>query len=643
MKLSLLFCLSIVVILLSTIVNVDTVSAAILCSNTVGEWAYAFYVDETIVLSYDRLPSTRSNVIAFNNIGTNDFPELPACNYEGQVYLALSVLEQQSSTANSCPAADWYPWNNIEFITSAGNKINGIPSTTSVRQEIPDYIIEWDGSEVDCLCPENYSTGSQNPRGYWNIGGDIPSTCCGDDYGEYRTIEIGESDAPVFFDDRTDGCCDKDTDCVENSECYPEGYVYPYIANGLNTYAICNNTVWYGGDNGIAHCEGNDCVWFEDNSWDSVVEPGYCCGDDDHTPESFDTAMDGDVIAMRDGTLDLARTTVYGCCDEATDCVYRFECYNKGDIITPNPRYRCGDNTNLIEAVDFDYMIESNPFYRNTLPESRVFVTQDSPGTGFDTNNYDSVIVCNADETVAATLNLPQIWTNVTDCEQGDLYIRLLNPLTDAPILGEDVKISLELPSRGIGGIPEFEDAHNYRTEPNPGIESVTHSNPTKSGDYYALKNVLGSYFTVLVTTTGGYVGVETPVRVDYNGDTYLDVYMYKGTGCVGCVDYAVGGGLCSADCANQGLTSDLSCEFPNAPDTAVMDACDKYLPGTRVSVGGNIYACCGATDPNKWFVGYAIPRTEAEIECDGGNLVTKEYILSWDNKPITARVSVCE
>ncbi len=80
--------------------------------------------------------------------------------------------------------------------------------------------------------------------GHWNLGGEVaPTTCCGDDSGEYKRTRACTSGCTS--DSADDACCDASSDCVWNGVCYSSG---SYVCNG-NQVIYCNAGSWEARDN----------------------------------------------------------------------------------------------------------------------------------------------------------------------------------------------------------------------------------------------------------------------------------------------------------------------------------------------------------------------------------------------------------
>ncbi|MFH1240176.1 MAG: C1 family peptidase [Candidatus Diapherotrites archaeon] len=99
--------------------------------------------------------------------------------------------------------------------------------------------IEYFAADSDDTCPlddecvlKNYDADTHEntcdtcltANEHWNIGGEISeTTCCGDDFGEYRKQRFCMPDA-CTADDTDYACCDVVTDCVYDNQCYATGY-----------------------------------------------------------------------------------------------------------------------------------------------------------------------------------------------------------------------------------------------------------------------------------------------------------------------------------------------------------------------------------------------------------------------------------
>ena len=94
--------------------------------------------------------------------------------------------------------------------------------------------------------------------GYWNIGGEIaPTTCCGDDLGEFKRARDCASGA-CTTDLTDDACCKESTKCVFGSTCYYD------IAEAL-TGVVTENTLFCTALSSLAACTTGDasikCQW----------------------------------------------------------------------------------------------------------------------------------------------------------------------------------------------------------------------------------------------------------------------------------------------------------------------------------------------------------------------------------------------
>lgn len=381
-----------------------------------------------------------------------------------------------------------------------------------------------------------------------------------------------------------------------------------------------------------------------------LLQTSGCCGDEEN---EFAIRMPAFNYLEPDLNLFYA-DNVYACCDESTDCSYKGRCVNFGESIEENPRYACGPSNMIVESLDFEYIIQGdNVIKRANVDTSERFKTQDGPREfDFNEDAKQNLIACNNDITVLTSLqepvgdyfdsgkvvpqndvNVPQIWLPVSQCEGGTLKVRIIDSLGKYTIEA-DMTLIMELYDYGMSGVTtpvDFENNKRYRT-----LE-YSESNLDAEG-YYTISNVLGTYFTIVVMSSTGYTGVKTSVRIDYDGVTSIEIEAMKGDACIGCIDYGKGG-ICSSECRGRAIKG-FDCKFPN---DFVLSSCDSQFPGNLVSTeDGNVYRCCPGVN-NNWLVGKHIERVTSDISCEGPDLLTKRYVVMWNNQPTDVVVSTCK
>ncbi len=76
---------------------------------------------------------------------------------------------------------------------------------------------------------------------HWNIGGEVSSSCCGDDASEYKNTRVCVVN--VCSTDNGDGaCCLSNNSCVYNNTCYADGFRGDVDLD--TNQEFCNNGIW---------------------------------------------------------------------------------------------------------------------------------------------------------------------------------------------------------------------------------------------------------------------------------------------------------------------------------------------------------------------------------------------------------------
>jgi hypothetical protein len=196
---------------------------------------------------------------------------------------------------NECCSGDIY-YDDVSCHSTSGCQV-----TTNNR----------DDSEYYC---ESSSSGCG--VAYWSVGGEVdPTSCCGDDSGEFYLIVNSGSDASNYFTETSDGCCSSSTDCISQGVCYNSGTVN---SANIPNKAYCINNVWYGGDYSSTACNAilGSGYW----SQGGEVNPTTCCGDD--LNEYKDFGIEGINIDWNDNSA--------ACCTTQFDCVRNGVCTDSG-------------------------------------------------------------------------------------------------------------------------------------------------------------------------------------------------------------------------------------------------------------------------------------------------------------------------
>ena len=166
----------------------------------------------------------------------------------------------------------------------------------------------------------------------FDLGGEIPLGCCGDDPNEYNnslTSDSATGNIDWPDDLLTDACCDDPGDCVNiASGCIPDGGVSSgFNPGGNDNIAACTP----GGSNKWEDCDQNnqrcgDCgLNIIDEGETAGNLPGEyldggtdCCGDDSN---EFEIAEAGEVIGA-----------TQTCCNVWSDCVENDVCYDNQTV-----------------------------------------------------------------------------------------------------------------------------------------------------------------------------------------------------------------------------------------------------------------------------------------------------------------------
>jgi hypothetical protein len=199
----------------------------------------------------------------------------------------------------------------------------------------------------DALCD---NCGSSGQVGKYAIGGSgdstgdvtgAPSTCCGDDTGEYNRSRVSSTDAPAAFSSSTsdDACCSVATKCVLSGVCTSTGGTSGTIPNK----AYCNAGTWIGGDQATsAACDAIVGSARHLIGGEASVSPDLCCGDDSSEYRITETAGT-DAPSPYDASIG---TT---CCDTSSDCTEAGTdtCTATGSAVgtIPNKAYCGASNT----------------------------------------------------------------------------------------------------------------------------------------------------------------------------------------------------------------------------------------------------------------------------------------------------------
>ncbi|MDI3543722.1 MAG: hypothetical protein PWQ28_3 [Candidatus Woesearchaeota archaeon] len=175
-------------------------------------------------------------------IGTSSDPAF--CQYEGNYYFQWRF---QSSTGT------WY------YTDSSGNYV---ARTSSSPSGVFMYNINYDSDSNDCECKVG--------TGHYNLGGEI-SGCCGDDANEFVSSGVGDNTLdPYFISSDSKACCNSNTDCVYNNNCYTSNTQGPDVDQDGDydwcgypgTWRDCNTSAQCGGGTVFGEyevCINNDC------------------------------------------------------------------------------------------------------------------------------------------------------------------------------------------------------------------------------------------------------------------------------------------------------------------------------------------------------------------------------------------------
>jgi hypothetical protein len=136
---------------------------------------------------------------------------------------------------NVCSNQGWFCSGSSSYCDL---KCNGVGSSCCEGDKFISYIdctssgCKYIQKDRDLSYSYCVSTSSGCSQAYWAVGGEVsPSTCCGDDSGEYYILNSN-----VNSYNKDDACCNSNTDCVLNGKCYSSGEVY--------NNQICLNREW---------------------------------------------------------------------------------------------------------------------------------------------------------------------------------------------------------------------------------------------------------------------------------------------------------------------------------------------------------------------------------------------------------------
>jgi hypothetical protein len=205
----------------------------------------------------------------------------------------------------------------------------------------------------------------------YNLGGEIDATtCCGDDAGEYYTIEKGATDAPADYKNGITACCGSGK-CSYNYECIASGQTSsPAIPNR----AYCSSGTWEGGDDSQTAC--NAIVGA--GRW-SIGGIANCCGDDS-----------GEYVRSRacDGYACTTSAADDACCDQTTDCVYSSVCYNSGDALPGVSGATCVSGTWRDTTAPVTSIAPNGGDYTGYNTTQFTLTCADTGGSGCDKTYY---------------------------------------------------------------------------------------------------------------------------------------------------------------------------------------------------------------------------------------------------------------
>jgi hypothetical protein len=168
----------------------------------------------------------------------------------------------------------------------------------------------WEGGDTS-----NARCDSIVGSGFWSLAGEVAAaSCCGDDSGENRINETGDTDAPSIYKDAITTCCDVSSDCTYDDTCYANA-----STTGLATpnNAFCLENVWQGGDDSSTACTGivGAGYW----SLGGATAQTNCCGDDNNENRITETGGTDAPSGYGDA--------ITSCCNATTDCTYDDTCY----------------------------------------------------------------------------------------------------------------------------------------------------------------------------------------------------------------------------------------------------------------------------------------------------------------------------
>ncbi len=223
---------------------------------------------------------------------------------------------------------------------------------------------EWrdcDGSQSFCenQCGFDYAeNGETSSFGEYDLS--TSTECCGDDLSEYyvfRDVQ-DQGDSSIVTDTNDDACCDKETDCVFNGECF-ENSTTIWVDGGQHE-VMCYEGGWYDIDD-ENYCLENDYGW----QIGGEVGGDECCGDD--VPEfiRYEESLEEHVSGLSEIEFD---DNEDACCDSQTDCVNGSNCYSSN---TQNE-----GQSDIIEATTGNLNIGGNDTY------SHCYSGLDSNGNG---------------------------------------------------------------------------------------------------------------------------------------------------------------------------------------------------------------------------------------------------------------------
>ena len=239
---------------------------------------------------------------------------------------------------------------NCESVCGADASADELPSSTcdgtnGYVGSNCTYYTEGDSNTETCSCVNDVTTGGNDQGKEWGIGGEVaPTTCCGDDSGEYDfdSLYAASIDSSPTV---TDACCNTTSDCVFSNTCYISGYISLNVDGDLdNDY--CNAGIWA------------DC------NTDAECNTGYYCGTNDCLSSSVTvnytqpTPVDNDREILNSVTINV---TVLSVGSNVDTCLLEWQGGNESMTkVGTGTSVTCYKTKTTVDGTNYTYNVYAN-------------------------------------------------------------------------------------------------------------------------------------------------------------------------------------------------------------------------------------------------------------------------------------------